>query len=93
MFSMCLLTGFSILLLLTPPKTGLKLLELLWMPLSGRYTLLLAAVINAGLSIAFEEWGTQGVSFVIGWIMDWLQRRRWRTGKKAAYKLVEGGMR
>jgi cation-transporting ATPase 13A2 len=77
-------------LLLAPPEMAMKVLELMWMPLGGRYTLLLAAAINVGLSLAFEEWGTQGVSFVIGWMMEWLQQRRWRTGQKAAYKLVEG---
>jgi cation-transporting ATPase 13A3/4/5 len=93
MFSMCLLTALSILLLLAPPKMAMNLLGLLWIPLGGRYTLLLAVTVNVGLSLAFEEWGTQGVSFVIGWIMGWLQQQRWRTGKKAVYKLVEGGMR
>ena len=93
MFSMCILTAFNILVLLAPSQSVKEMLELVEIPLSARYTLLLATVINVALSMAFEEWGTHRVSSVISWVMEWLQQRRWRTGKKAAYKLVEGGMR
>lgn len=91
--SVFLLTLFSIVVLLGSPHKVKSLLGLMTIPVTGRYTLLVAVVINVGLSMAFEEWGTQSVSTAIGSIMEWLQRRHWRRGDKAAYKLVEGGMR
>jgi len=94
MFSMSLLTAFNVLVLLAPPQTIKRLLGLMFIPLTGRNTLLMAACINIGASLAFEAWGAQGVSSVIGWAMRWWQRGRRRTGDGGkVYKAVEGGMR
>jgi cation-transporting ATPase 13A3/4/5 len=93
MLSAFLLTSFSTFVLLGSPHKVKSLLGLMTIPVTGRYTLLVAVVINVGLSMAFEEWGTQRISTAIGSIVEWLQHRHWRRGDKAAYKLVEGGMR
>jgi len=92
MLSAFLLTSFSVFVLLGSPHKVKSLLGLMTIPVTGRYTLLVAVVINVALSMAFEEWGTQRISTAIGSIVEWLQHRHWRRGDKAAYKLVEGGM-
>jgi len=87
-----LLSGFNILVLLAPPRAVSQVLTLMTLPVAGRYVLLAAAVVNVGISMAFEEWGTPAVSTMIGLMIRWWQqgRRRSRGGKM--YKVVEGGM-
>lgn len=87
-----LLSGFNILVLLAPPPAVSKVLTLVTLPGAGRYVLLAAAVVNVGISMAFEEWGAPAVSTMIGLMIRWWQRgqRRSRGGKM--YEVVEGGM-
>ncbi|KAF8200947.1 P-type ATPase [Pholiota molesta] len=93
MCSMVLLSSFNLLVLLAPPKTVAKLLTLMNLPQSARFTLLLAAVINIVVSLGFEHWGTQMVSMMIGGVISWWHRGRRRVRDGKAYKAVEGGMR
>ncbi|KDR75783.1 hypothetical protein GALMADRAFT_97655 [Galerina marginata CBS 339.88] len=90
MFSMCLLTAFNMLVLLAPPKAVANLLTLMSFPMAARYTVLMAAGINVAVSLGFEEWGTQGVSTVLGAVIEWWQRGRWRVRDGKAYKAIEG---
>jgi len=87
-----LLSGFNILVLLAPPHVVSDVLTLMPLPIAGRYVLLVAVVVNVGISMAFEEWGTPSVSAVIGLIMKWWQRGRRRTRDGKMYQVVEGGM-
>lgn len=85
-----LLSGFNILILLAPPSAVANILTLMPLPVAGRYVLLVATVMNVGISMAFEEWGTPSVSTVIGLIMKWWQRGRRRS--REMYQVVEGSM-
>ncbi|KAI0081294.1 hypothetical protein K474DRAFT_1768739 [Panus rudis PR-1116 ss-1] len=91
MASIVLLTLFNVLVLLFPPKPVATILELMTLPFSARLTLLGAAVVNVAVSMAYERWGTQFVSQIIGSIMQIRRNMRVRDGK--TYKAVEGGMR
>ncbi|KAF4621315.1 hypothetical protein D9613_000774 [Agrocybe pediades] len=93
MFSMCLLSGFNILVLLGPPEVVARLLTLMDLPVSGRYTLFIAALINVGVSMGFEQWGASGVSTAVGAVTKWWHRGRRRVRDGKTYKVVEGGMR
>ncbi|OJT09471.1 hypothetical protein TRAPUB_14051 [Trametes pubescens] len=91
MASMACLSVFNLVVLLAPPGWIADVLELMALPGLARATLLLAVVINVLASLAFEQWGTQAVAGVIGWIMELRRHQRTRDGK--LYKAVEGGMR
>jgi cation-transporting ATPase 13A3/4/5 len=52
----------------------------------------MAAVVNVGISMGFEAWGTEPVSKVVGDAMGWWQRGRRRVGEGKDYKTVEWGM-
>ncbi|KIM40199.1 hypothetical protein M413DRAFT_19398 [Hebeloma cylindrosporum] len=93
MFSMGLLSAFNVLVLLAPPKALAELLTLMPLPVAGRQTLLIAAVVNVGISMCFETWGAEAVSRVVGDGMRWWHRGRRRTGEGKVYKTVEWGMR
>jgi cation-transporting ATPase 13A3/4/5 len=93
MFSMGLLSAFNVLVLLAPPKALAKLLTLMPLPVEARHTLLIAAVVNVGISMGFEAWGAESVSRAVGDAMDWWHRGRRRTGEGKVYKAVEWGMR
>lgn len=93
MSSMCLLSVFNIWVLLAPAKVVSTLLTLMPLPLGARYTLLMVAVINVGVSLSFERWGAQRVSDLVGAVTLWLHRGRRRVREGKAYKAVEGGMR
>lgn len=84
-----LLSGFNVLILLAPPHAVSNILTLMALPVVGRYVLLVAAAVNVGISMAFEEWGTPNVSAMIGLIMGWWHRGRRR---RTEYKVVEGSM-
>ena len=88
MFCVALISGFNILVLLAPPDAVSNVLTLMRLPVVGRYALLMAAVVNIGISVAFEEWGAPNVSKVVGSMIEWWRRRS--DGK--IYKVVEGGM-
>ncbi|TDL26307.1 Ca-transporting ATPase [Rickenella mellea] len=85
------LSGFSIVLLLVPPQAFALLLELMELPFPARATLLLAVIVNIGVSVAFEQWGTWLVAEVIA-ILSQFRRSRRRTRDGKMYKAVEGGM-
>ena len=87
-----LLSGFNMVVLLAPPHAVSNVLTLMTLPVTGRYVLLFAAVMNVGISMAFEEWGTPTVSTVIGLMTRWWQRGRRRVRDGKMYKVVEGGM-
>ncbi|EIW62465.1 Ca-transporting ATPase [Trametes versicolor FP-101664 SS1] len=91
MASMACLSVFNLVVLLAPPGWIADVLELMTLPGLARATLLLAVVINVLASLAFEQWGTQAVASVIGWVMELRRHQRSRDGK--LYKAVEGGMR
>jgi cation-transporting ATPase 13A3/4/5 len=84
------LSLFSLLVLLQPLKPIRLILELMVLPFFGRASLAAFALVNVLASLAFEQWGTQFISQVIGVLMS-LENKRYREGK--AYKAVEGGMR
>ncbi|KAF8893975.1 hypothetical protein BD779DRAFT_1504591 [Infundibulicybe gibba] len=88
MVSVGLLSLFNVMVLLAPPAMISDLLSLMPLPVGARVTLLVAAVLNVILSMAFEEWGAQSVATFVGEITRW--RRRALEGK--VYKAVEGGM-
>lgn len=91
MLSMVCLCLFNVVVLLDPPGPVAKVLELMNLPVTARATLLLAVVINVVTSLAYEHYGTQAVSRVIGLLFELRRRQRVRDGK--IYKTVEGGMR
>ncbi|KAH9851454.1 Ca-transporting ATPase [Lenzites betulinus] len=91
MLSMACLTAFNLVVLLQPPAAIASVLELMALPGLARGTLLLAVVLNVLASLAFEQWGTQAVARVIGWVLELRRQHRVRDGK--LYKAVEGGMR
>ncbi|EGO26058.1 Ca-transporting ATPase [Serpula lacrymans var. lacrymans S7.9] len=91
MVSIVALSLFNLLVTLSPLKSLALLLELMPLPLSARMWLVVFAVVNVVLSLAFEQWATQAISKVIGALLNLRQeKRRFREGK--AYKAVEGGM-
>lgn len=92
MFSMSLLLGVNVWLLLSPSAVIVKLLTLMELPMSGRITLLAAAAANVVLSMSFEKWGTEITSQAIGGIQRLVQRDRWKVREGKTYKVVEGGM-
>lgn len=92
MFCIGLLSSCNILVLLTPPHAVSNVLTLMPLPVAGRYVLLAAGLINVGISMAFEEWGTPAVSTAVGLMMRWWQRGKRRTRDGKMYKVVEGGM-
>ena len=92
MFCIGLLSSVNILVLTTLPQAVSTALTLMPLPVAGRYVLLVAAIVNVGISMAFEEWGTPAVSVVVGVIKRWWQRGKRRTRDGKMYKVVEGGM-
>lgn len=92
MCCMGILSGSNMLLLLAPPHAVSNILTLMTLPVAGRYVLLVAAAVNVGISMAFEEWGTPTVSTVVGLMIRWWQRGRRRARDGKMYKVVEGGM-
>ena len=91
MVSIGSLTLFNILVLLVPPPFIASILELEDLPFSGRTTLLFSVIVNIILSMAFERWGAQIVSQMVGYVMNLRGKHRVKDGK--TYKIVEGGMR
>lgn len=92
MISISILTGFNLLVLLNPPKPIKKILELKLLPPDGRIWLLILVILNAALSVSFEQWGALSIARFIGKMQRLRKdRRRERVGK--VYKHVEGGMR
>ncbi|TFK44814.1 Ca-transporting ATPase [Crucibulum laeve] len=88
-----LLTAFNVLVLIAPPRIISELLTLMPLPMDGRTTILIAAVINVVVSMSFEQWGAQSVGVGIGAMMRWWNRGGKRVREGKTYKAVEGGMR
>lgn len=87
MLSIGVLVLFSIVVLLVPPGFAASILELMTIPVKARFTLFLAVVINAVLSMGFEQWGAQAIAQIIGYVSKFRRHRRVRDGK--AYKAIE----
>jgi cation-transporting ATPase 13A2 len=89
MFSLIILGLINTLILLSPPKFAVILLELMTLPFSARTTLLSGVVINIAASVVYERWGVQYLAQIVGSLTKMYQEhRRIRLGK--AYKLVDG---
>jgi cation-transporting ATPase 13A2 len=91
MISMVTLTLFNMVVLLSPPQSLVVILELMPLPFSARRTLLVVTLVNMALSVVFEQWGSRGVAYVIGRMMQ-LRRGRRRTKGGETYKAVERGI-
>lgn len=91
MLSISCLTFFNVVVMLVPPRPISSILELVPLPFSARMTLLSMVVSNVVLSVLYEQWGTQGVAHVIGYLFQLRRQHRSKDGK--IYKVVEGGMR
>lgn len=90
MISLIVLTAFNLLVLLGPPRMVTGILELMYIPFSARLLLLGAAILNVGMSVAYEHWGTDLISDMVRNLVDMHEgRRRIRDGK--TYRAVEGG--
>ncbi|KAG7098658.1 hypothetical protein E1B28_000574 [Marasmius oreades] len=94
MIALIALSFFNLLVLLAPPLTVTKILELMTLPVEGRWTLFIAVVTNIGMCLLYEQYGTEVVAKVIGQILRWRrERRKTREAEGNIYKAVEGGMR
>ncbi|KAG7446211.1 uncharacterized protein BT62DRAFT_931667 [Guyanagaster necrorhizus] len=92
MMAIGVLSTFSLLVLLFAPAVLTDWLTLMVLPPRARMVLLMAVVVNIGVSLLFEQYGAQTVATAIGTVLSWRRgRRRDRDGK--VYKSVEGGMR
>jgi cation-transporting ATPase 13A2 len=89
MFSVVVLTAINLVILLSPPRSAIVILELMNMPVTARRTLLLAVVVNCVVSVMYEQWGAKAVAELVEWVLRHRRdRKRWRDGR--AYQRVEG---
>lgn len=89
MFALIILGLINTVILLSPPKFAMILLDLMKLPWSGRTTLFVGVAVNTIFSVIFERWGVQYLAQIVGSLTKkYEERRRIRLGK--AYKLVEG---
>lgn len=89
MFSLIILGLINVVILLSPPKFAMILLELMKLPYLGRRTLLVGVMVNVITSVMFERWGVQYLAQIVGSLTrTYKEHRRIRLGK--AYKLVDG---
>lgn len=89
MFSLVILGLINTVILLSPPKFAVILLELMVLPYSACTTLLIGVTANIIVSVMFERWGVQYLAQIVGSLIKmYQQHRRIRLGK--AYKLVDG---
>ncbi|KAK0504701.1 hypothetical protein EDD18DRAFT_1126008 [Armillaria luteobubalina] len=92
MLAIGVLSTFNLVILLFPPGVLTEWLTLMALPAHARMVLLIAVVVNIGVSLLFEQYGAHTVATIIGILLSWRRgRRRDRDGK--VYKAVEGGMR
>ncbi|CAE6439084.1 unnamed protein product [Rhizoctonia solani] len=87
MLSIVALTAFSTLVLLAPPQAIRLLLDLMEIPTSAKRTLLIGAILNAGVCFAFERWNP-----VAGALEAVSRRSQRRVRAGLEYRAVEGGM-
>ena len=94
MAALLVLTAFNIVVLLVPPQPIADLLDLMPLPMSGRWTLLVAAVINVVACVVYESWGAQLVAQAVGRVMVAVRGTRGRTRVREGktYKAVEGSL-
>lgn len=89
MLSLTLLGLINTMILLSPPRFVMVLLDLMIIPYSARTTLLTGVVMNIVLSVMFERWGVQYLAQIVGSLTKaYQEHRRIQLGK--AYKLVDG---
>jgi cation-transporting P-type ATPase 13A2 len=91
MISIVTLSLFNLLVLLSPPRVLLVILELMPLPFSARSTMVWVVMMNVTLSMVFEQWGSEWVARLLGKLSQFQfrrGRRRVRTGK--IYGIVEG---
>jgi len=89
MFSLAILGLINVVILLSPPRFAVILLELMILPYSARTTLLVGVAVNIIASVVFERWGVQYLAWIVGSLTKMYQEhRRIQLGK--AYKLVDG---
>ena len=89
MFSLVILCLINTVILLSPPKFAVILLELMILPYSARTTLLVGVAVNIIVSLMFERWGAQYLAQIVGSLIKmYREHRRIQLGK--AYKLVDG---
>jgi len=88
-FSLVILGLINTVILLSPPKFAVILLELMKLPRPARNTLLTGVAVNIIFSVMFERWGVQHLAQIVGSLTKvYQEHRRIRSGK--AYKLVDG---
>jgi cation-transporting ATPase 13A3/4/5 len=88
MFSLAVLGLINTVILLSPPKFAIILLELMKLPRLARTTLFGGVVLNSIVSVMFERWGVQYIAQIVGSLMKmYEEHRRIRLGK--AYKLID----
>lgn len=91
MFSIITLTMFSVLVLIAPPEPFARLLDIITIPIMARFTLLLAAAVNALLCDALERWSL--LALVVSHISSYVGGRKKRSVRDGKlYSAVEGGM-
>jgi len=89
MFSLAILGLINMVVLLSPPKFAMILLDLMILPYSARTTLFAGVAVNIIVSVMFERWCVQYLAGIVGsLIKGYQERRRIRLAK--AYKLVDG---
>lgn len=92
MFSITLLTAFSIFVLIAPPGPLARLLDIRPIPLNARFSILFAALLNAVLCGALERWAP--LAAAVTYVSRLIKTRRKRIVREGKlYKAVEGGMR
>ena len=91
MFSIITLTIFSVLVLIAPPEPLARLLDIMTIPIMARFTILLAAAVNALFCGALEHWSL--LALVVSYISNYVGGRRKRSVRDGKlYSAVEGGM-
>ena len=88
MLTMVVIALINVVLLLRPPRFLSVLLELMTLPFMARFTLFLAVIINTGLSIMFEHWGSDLVAGAVRFIVTFIQDVK-RTRESRRYKMID----
>lgn len=88
MLTMVLIALINIWLILSPPQFLAVLLELMTLPLAARFSLLFAVVVNVGLSVVFERWGSEAVANAVSYMVSFIQDVR-RVRESRRYKAID----
>lgn len=89
MFSLIILGLVNTVILLSPPKFAMILLELMKLPHAARTTLLFGVAMNIAASVMFERWAVQYLARIVGSLVKMYEEHR-RIRLDKAYKLVDG---